>query len=664
MAGKRLRSAVAWLGVAAVVIAAPLVYFSAMAEASAFVDTTFGSGGSFVFGGGNSVADVVVVQLDGKSLITGFFGNLNQGGTDFGTIRLNTNGTLDPSFGSGGLARTPVGGGVDGGTGLAVQPDAKIVVVGVGGASGNNMMVVVRYDPAGHLDPSFGSGGVVSGKPGGAYAAASVALQADGKILVGVSGATVVRLNTNGSLDTSWGNGGVASVSYNGSPLGPLAVIAQPDGSTLVLGSEAVARLSAGGRLDTSYGSGGFATITRPELGNTSAAFGRLGDGRLIVVGGTSSGGGQTVFSRFTTGGQADPSFGTNGVMAVADGHGGVTAATVLPDGSVVATASTTGGPIVSSYTPKAMPDPTFGPNGTASVTFPKSSSSQLRAVAIQPDGKVLVAGDICDCSSATSPGVQYAVARLDRTATGSGYWMVDAAGRVYAFGQAGFAGGASLPPGVLAVHIEPTPDGNGYWIVDSQGHVYAIGDAGLFGGNPSLRPGEVVSSLSSTTDGRGYWIFTNLGRVITYGDATFYGDMSHTPLNGPVLDSARTVSGNGYFMVGSDGGIFTFGDARFYGSMGATHLNAPVVGLAPNPNGSGYWLVAGDGGTFSFNSPFRGSMGAIRLNRPIIGMVAYGNGYLMVASDGGIFDFSDKPFTGSLGNSPPASPIVGVAPL
>jgi hypothetical protein len=119
--------------------------------------------------------------------------------------------------------------------------------------------------------------------------------------------------------------------------------------------------------------------------------------------------------------------------------------------------------------------------------------------------------------------------------------------------------------------------------------------------------------------------------------------------------------------MVGSDGGIFTFGDAAFYGSTGDMHLNQPVVGIAPDPDGIGYWLVAADGGIFAFDAEFRGSVpGALqpgqRLAKPVIGAIAYGNGYLMVASDGGIFAFSDRPFLGSLGNTPPPNPIVGVA--
>ena len=97
---------------------------------------------------------------------------------------------------------------------------------------------------------------------------------------------------------------------------------------------------------------------------------------------------------------------------------------------------------------------------------------------------------------------------------------------------------------------------------------------------------------------------------------------------------------------------------------MGGQRLNGPVMGIAPDPDGAGYWLVATDGGIFAFDAGFRGSMGGSRLNRPVVGMVAYGDGYLMVASDGGIFNFSSKAFAGSLGDNPPADPIVAVAPL
>jgi myo-inositol-hexaphosphate 3-phosphohydrolase len=253
-------------------------------------------------------------------------------------------------------------------------------------------------------------------------------------------------------------------------------------------------------------------------------------------------------------------------------------------------------------------------------------------------------------------------------TKTPSGYWMLGAGGRVYAFGDARAFGDVSsrLPAGTEAVDLEPTRTGDGYWIVDRRGTVSAFGAARHLGNvsAATLRPGEEAVSLSATPTGKGYWVFTSKGSVSAFGDARYYGDLYGRTLNAPVLDSIPTPSGQGYFMVASDGGIFSFGDARFAGSMGGARLNAPVQSLVPDPDGSGYWLVASDGGIFAFDAPFRGSMGDRRLNRPVTGMVPFGNGYLMVSADGGIFNFSDRPFVGSLGADPPASPIVAVGAL
>jgi 3-phytase len=249
-----------------------------------------------------------------------------------------------------------------------------------------------------------------------------------------------------------------------------------------------------------------------------------------------------------------------------------------------------------------------------------------------------------------------------------SGYWMVGSDGKVYPFGEAKSFGDVAgrLPATAEAVDLEPTPSFGGYWIVNDKGTVYSFGDAKHLGNadRSKMASDEWVTSLSATPTGLGYWIFTSRGRTLAFGDAKHLGDMSATRLNGPVLDSIPTPTGNGYYMVASDGGIFTFGDAKFWGSMGDKKLNAPVQSLVPDGDRVGYWLVASDGGIFSFQAPFRGSMGNVKLNKPVTGMVRFGNGYLMVASDGGIFNFSDKPFHGSLGDRPPARPIVSVAAL
>jgi hypothetical protein len=250
-----------------------------------------------------------------------------------------------------------------------------------------------------------------------------------------------------------------------------------------------------------------------------------------------------------------------------------------------------------------------------------------------------------------------------------SGYWLLGADGAVYSFGDAapqGDASAALAASGAKAVDLEPTPSGQGYWVLDSAGRVHPFGDAPHLGDvlPARLAAGEVPASLSATPSGAGYWVFTNRGRVIPFGDATFLGDMSAKVLNGPVLDSVATPSGHGYYMVAADGGIFAFGDAHFAGSMGGKALNAPVRSLVPDGDGAGYWLVASDGGVFAFDAPFRGSMGGKALNKPVQGMVRYGDGYVMVAEDGGVFSFSDRPFSGSLGARPPASPVVAVAAL
>ena len=243
-----------------------------------------------------------------------------------------------------------------------------------------------------------------------------------------------------------------------------------------------------------------------------------------------------------------------------------------------------------------------------------------------------------------------------------SGYWALGSDGRVYSFGDAAPYGNATTG----AIDLEPTPSGKGYWTLNKNGLVQAFGDATNLGAMQmsKLAKGETPASLSATPSGNGYWVFTNRGRAIAFGDAPFLGDVSTLKLNGPVLGSVGTPTGKGYYMVASDGGIFAFGDAAFGGSMGGTKLNAPVQSLVPDSDGTGYWLVASDGGIFAFDAPFKGSLGGVTLNKPVVGMVRYGDGYLMVGADGGIFNFSSSPFAGSLGDKPPASPVVAVAAI
>lgn len=187
------------------------------AAAPGDLDLNFGSGGKVLTdtgggGGGRSVA----LQNDGKIVVAGR-GNAGTGnGNDFSVVRYQPNGSLDTSFGGTGKVTTHVASDDDEATSLVVQNDGKIVVAGwsfLGGTSGSDAdLALVRYNTDGSLDTSFDGDGKVTTSFGG-YAdyANSVALQADGKIVVAgqsYNGSkwniALVRYNANGSLDSTF----------------------------------------------------------------------------------------------------------------------------------------------------------------------------------------------------------------------------------------------------------------------------------------------------------------------------------------------------------------------------------------------------------------------------------------------------------------------------
>jgi uncharacterized delta-60 repeat protein len=81
--------------------------------------------------------------------------------------RLNTNGTFDATFGTGGSVYTDVGPGTYGqGFAVVIQPDGRIIVAGSAGTTNGyiatSSFALIRYNPNGSLDGSFGSGGEVT----------------------------------------------------------------------------------------------------------------------------------------------------------------------------------------------------------------------------------------------------------------------------------------------------------------------------------------------------------------------------------------------------------------------------------------------------------------------------------------------------------------------
>ena len=240
------------------------------------------------------------------------------------------------------------------------------------------------------------------------------------------------------------------------------------------------------------------------------------------------------------------------------------------------------------------------------------------------------------------------------------GYWIATAAGDVSSFGDAGAVSAA----GATVVDIAATSDGSGQWVLKANGQISVSGSAASVGSvNVStLAEGETLVAIVPRLQGDGAWVVTSRGRVIALGAAPLMAGVESLALGGPVVDAALSASGAGLYMAASDGGVFTSGDAAFLGSMGGTALVQPVVAMAADPDGSGYWLFAADGGVFAFSAQFRGSLGGINLASPIAGGTSYGHGYVMAGGDGGVFVFANEPFEGSLGATPPASAVVGIA--
>jgi uncharacterized delta-60 repeat protein len=178
----------------------------------------------------------------------------------------------------------------------AVAPDGKVVLAGSSGGA----IVVTRRLSSGAPDFGFGGNGRVSvTHPAGPLAARSIALQADGKIVVagqgnydGFTDFLVIRLTSTGSLDLSFSGNGFASAWVSSYDNHAEKVLIQPDGKIVVAGHAesdfAAARFHPDGTLDTSFSGDG---MTSFDFGwdQTDKCFDAVlqADGKLVMVGGT-----------------------------------------------------------------------------------------------------------------------------------------------------------------------------------------------------------------------------------------------------------------------------------------------------------------------------------------------------------------------------------------
>lgn len=307
----------------------------------------------------------VVVQSDGKILLAGAAYNNVTKKNDFALVRYNSNGSLDVSFGSAGKVTTDFNGGDDTGRSIALQADGKILVMGSRVVGTLEDFALARYNSDGSLDTSFSDDGKVTIDIGSRDLGRSVFVQADGKILV-----------SGGSRDQS--------------------------------GSEsdfAVARFNSNGSLDTSFnGTGWIATDLGGLDGSTDVIA--LASGKILVAGDTARFVASGLIrdfalARFNSDGSLDTNFGSGGkVITDFGGNEYGNAVTTQADGKILLVGASSdyvgaGAKLaLARYNADGSLDTSFSGDGKVTTTFFADFRSNWGFdVKVQIDGKILVAG-------------------------------------------------------------------------------------------------------------------------------------------------------------------------------------------------------------------------------------------------------------------------------
>lgn len=326
--------------------------------ASGALDAAFGVGGfaKYINASGDDVAHALKLQADGKIVVAGELSNGTD--SDIAVLRFNSNGSLDATFDSDGVAIYDGGHGADAARALAIQADNQIVVVGEIASGTDADFGILRFTSAGGLDSAFGTGGFVSKDFGnGDDRAVGVAIQADGKLVVGgtaFSGAhssfAVVRYLADGTIDSNFGTAGSVTTAIGTGDSTATDVKLQGDERILVAGKSsngttsdfALVRYTSVGVLDTTFGTSGKLTTSLSTGDDIANAISIQPDGKILLGG---SAGSDFAFARYTTNGVLDTTFNGTGMQIknISSGNDSVFALTLQTDGKVVAAGAAAG---------------------------------------------------------------------------------------------------------------------------------------------------------------------------------------------------------------------------------------------------------------------------------------------------------------------------------
>ncbi|HEX5153583.1 MAG TPA: T9SS type A sorting domain-containing protein [Parafilimonas sp.] len=360
-----------------------------LAQAGA-LDSSFGNNGKMTISYYGVTGRSVAIQKDGKIVVCG---DANTGG--FLLMRLNSNGSVDSGFGVNGVVETYFDSAIVNAVGVAVQKDGKIIVAGSiqkwNGYYNVFGFALARYKKDGSLDRSFGYKGKVVTVPGydDYILAASVSLQADGKILVLGSNTSeywssivIHRYNTNGTTDAGFHASGNYFSIYD--LLNSIAL--QSDQKIIGTGYTSRAarfyflltRLNTDGSLDPSFANNG----KNSKGSQTGIAVATLNDDKIIVLTDNSS------LKQFSKDGIADTLFGNKGKVSVPFK---AKAIAVQSNNKIIVVGTKDNNFAVARYKSSGKSDKAFGTNGIAIADF--GGDDKAHCTAIQHDGKIVTAG-------------------------------------------------------------------------------------------------------------------------------------------------------------------------------------------------------------------------------------------------------------------------------
>lgn len=324
--------------------------------------------------------------------------------------------TLDGNFNSVGKAALRTGGGTS--SAMAIQPDGKILIGGRGGEDiYNSGFCIVRFNANGSVDSSFGNNGMVITLYGGSIQ--SLIVLPDGKILAGGFLGTVMiaKYLSNGTLDSSFGTNGLLQPQFDGIKYSYCySLKLQRDGKIVMTGNvngtnALTARFLANGQFDNDFAGKGYTILTSAYIAFDIAL---QPDGK-ILIGGQGLGINNFMLARYLSNGTLDAGFGNAGIVLndLSDKSEFISSIALLPNGKILAAGRYDYNSqyqnyfktAVIKYNANGSMDNSFGTNAIANLQF-DDASADPKKIMLQPDGKILIAGDYTDVYSFHKPSL------------------------------------------------------------------------------------------------------------------------------------------------------------------------------------------------------------------------------------------------------------------